>query len=328
MTKYWLHAVSIPNWDLEVANNKFLLGMTERWKGVADRINNGDFVAYYLTRRPNPKDPRATMISGIFQVTTDSYYDKTPIWQDDIYPYRADLEPLVIVEDVERMVPLKSMVQNISTIVNKRKWGGYLRRPMLEITEDDFEVIRTELEKKASEEEGTPSLPQTHECIEWALLYLGKHSGFDSWLTRNDRNRSCDSIRLGNLSLEDLPPLRLTEEDLKNIATIDVLWIKENAVIAAFEVEHTTNIQSGLTRLNDLVESIRYLTIQLFVVAPDERRNQVARQVSRPTYRTLQGKVRFIPYSTIQREVSNAKDILKLGGTLPETFLIKHSEQM
>ena len=39
----------------------------------------------------------------------------------------------------------------------------------------------------------------------------------------------------------------------KTIELIDVLWLESDAIIAAFEVEHTTAIYSGLLRMSDLV---------------------------------------------------------------------------
>jgi hypothetical protein len=37
------------------------------------------------------------------------------------------------------------------------------------------------------------------------------------------------------------------------IEHIDVLWLRGNRVEAAFEVEHTTAVSSGLIRMSDLI---------------------------------------------------------------------------
>jgi hypothetical protein len=56
---------------------------------------------------------------------------------------------------------------------------------------------------------------------------------------------------------------------------IDVLWLQGEAIVAAFEVEHTTTIYSGLLRMADLVSMQPNLKLDLFIVAPDERREYV-----------------------------------------------------
>ena len=48
---------------------------------------------------------------------------------------------------------------------------------------------------------------------------------------------------------------------------IDVLWLQGEAIVAAFEVEHTTTIYSGLLRMADLVSMQPNLKLDLFIVA-------------------------------------------------------------
>lgn len=68
------------------------------------------------------------------------------------------------------------------------------------------------------------------------------------------------------------------------ISLIDVLWIKKNKVAAAFEVEHTTSIYSGLLRMSDLVALSPNLTFPLYIVTPQERIEKVRAELSRPTF--------------------------------------------
>lgn len=71
---------------------------------------------------------------------------------------------------------------------------------------------------------------------------------------------------------------------------------------AAFEVEHTTSIYSGIVRLLDLAlgaaaESAR----GLFLVAPDDREDEVRAQLVRPAFsRVGELQVRFLPYSELE----------------------------
>jgi hypothetical protein len=53
-----------------------------------------------------------------------------------------------------------------------------------------------------------------------------------------------------------------------------VLWLQGNAIQAAFEIESTTSIFSGLLRMADLIAMHPNLKIPLYIVAPAERRSK------------------------------------------------------
>lgn len=57
-----------------------------------------------------------------------------------------------------------------------------------------------------------------------------------------------------------------------------MLWLNRNAVVAAFEIENTTSIYSGLLRMAALVAMQPNLDIPLSMVAPDKRRQKVFRR--------------------------------------------------
>jgi len=48
-------------------------------------------------------------------------------------------------------------------------------------------------------------------------------------------------------------PRQFDDATNRTIELIDVLWLESDAIIAAFEVEHTTTIYSGLLRMSNLV---------------------------------------------------------------------------
>jgi type II restriction enzyme len=89
------------------------------------------------------------------------------------------------------------------------------------------------------------------------------------------------------------------------VRLIDVLWIENTtgAVAAAFEVEHSTSIYSGIVRLLDLaLGGGSSATRELFLVAPDDREAEVAAQMRRPAFAHLADlSVYYLPYSEIER---------------------------
>jgi hypothetical protein len=69
----------------------------------------------------------------------------------------------------------------------------------------------------------------------------------------------------------------------RTIALIDVLWLKGHAIVAAFAIESTTSIDSGVLRMSDVIATQPNLNISSALVAPDEHREQVLVEVNRPT---------------------------------------------
>ena len=96
---------------------------------------------------------------------------------------------------------------------------------------------------------------------------------------------------------------------------IDVLWLDRNAIVAAFEIESTTSIYSGLLRMADLVAMQPNLNIPLFLVAPEERREKVFTKVNRPTFSRLDPRLaeicRYISFDALRERLAQVKDFVR-----------------
>ena len=104
-------------------------------------------------------------------------------------------------------------------------------------------------------------------------------------------------------------PTQFNEATNRTIELIDVLWLKGNSIIAAFEVECTTSVYSGLLRMSDLLALQPNLDIRLYLVAPDERRAKVEQEIQRPTF-----KIREKPLPTTCGFLSFSRLMEKLDG--------------
>ncbi len=146
---------------------------------------------------------------------------------------------------------------------------------------------------------------RTHTEVQGWLRDLGMALGFDVHVAANDRNRTLDSGRLGDSCCEELPASLAGLAGAEAIRLIDVLWLERGngRVAAAFEVEHTTSIYSGIVRMLDLaLGSAEPLVRGLFLVAPDRREADVRAQLRRPAFqRVTDLQVRFLPYSELER---------------------------
>ena len=172
------------------------------------------------------------------------------------------------------------------------------------------------------EEQAPPATPTTeepgptHTEIQWRLLDLGAHMGLNVWAPKADRPKAWDGKQVGKVpNLLDKLPTSFDEGTTKTVENIDVLWLKGAAIVAAFEVEHTTSIYSGLLRMSDLLTMQPNLDINLYLVGPDERYEKFAREVARPTFasrpKPLHDLCGFLPYSKLCERLEEVKNVLR-----------------
>jgi type II restriction enzyme len=159
---------------------------------------------------------------------------------------------------------------------------------------------------------------RTHTEIQAWLRDLGLALGYDVWIASNDRSRPFNGSPLGHGCLERLPTSIATSKGADSIRLIDVLWLERGGdhVAAAFEVEHSTSIYSGIVRMLDLAlsGSDLHATAGLFLVAPDAREADVRAQLQRPAFsRVADLDISYLPYSELEK---NREAIARFGSGL------------
>ena len=155
---------------------------------------------------------------------------------------------------------------------------------------------------------------RSHTEVQGWLRELGAALGFAVRVASNDRGRPYAGGRLGDGCLERLPAALEETAASDAIRLIDVLWLERASgrVIAAFEVEHTTSIYSGIVRMLDLALGIPGGSPHaLFLVAPDARETDVRNQLHRPAFsRICDLDLRFLPYGELE---ANRLHIARFG---------------
>lgn len=178
-------------------------------------------------------------------------------------------------------------------------------------------------------EAGQTAAP-AHTEIQYHLLNLGVELGLQVWVARNDRSKVWNGVALGTMAqVIDQLPMQFNEATNQTIELIDVLWLKGNSIMAAFEVESTTSIYSGLLRMSDLLALQPNLDIDLYLVAPDERRGKVEQELLRPTFklreRPLGDVCGFLSFSKLKETIEGIRN-LGLTSSLKPDFLKKTAE--
>lgn len=166
---------------------------------------------------------------------------------------------------------------------------------------------------------------RTHTEIQAWIRDLGRALGYRVWVAANDRSRPYDGARLGDGCLDQLPAALANGAGAESIRLIDVLWLEAGAdrVTAAFEVEHSTTIYSGVVRMLDLALSGElHTSAGLFLVAPDSREGDVRAQLRRPAFsRIADLDVRYLPYGELERHRAS---IARFGTDLRALTEISH----
>jgi hypothetical protein len=152
----------------------------------------------------------------------------------------------------------------------------------IEAPENKGEQNDGEVDEASEEEEAS------HTQIQWLLAAIGKKLGCKIWIASDDQKKEWKGERLGNLSIDKLPSLGLGAASQDVVRHIDVVWLRGTQVAAAFEIEHTTSVYSGLLRMSDLTVLSPNLSFPLYIVAPEHRLDKVRHELSRPTFRELE----------------------------------------
>ncbi|MBF8965753.1 hypothetical protein I0P70_21050 [Pontibacter sp. FD36] len=170
-----------------------------------------------------------------------------------------------------------------------------------------------------------PSQSRDSIKIQGLLAGIGERMNYKIWIPKNDRSRVLEvwSPIKQNSVLQDLP-LNYDSATLKTIENIDILWIKGRSIIRAFEVEHTTSIYSGILRMADLMALQPNLKIQAHIVAPNERKEKVLQEITRPVFTFLESgplseSCTFISYDSVE-ELAEEKRLEYMTDAVLEEF--------
>jgi predicted RNA-binding protein len=231
---YWIFSVTPENW--QIAREQKIWSV--RTENLAQKVNKGDFIVLYVSGTES--------FCSIIEILEDWHTAAQPVWPDEIeenrikYPYQTKVK---IIQ--EGLANIKKMLQKLSFIKNKQKWGVYvqgtpanMRRP---ISESDYQSIQNVMKsnalpqdittllevkrkiiRKTSLEEEAPTLVPKHNEIRDMLSEIGKIEGKNA-----EVEYPIDGLRLDVV--------------WKTITTGNPKWV--------FEVQLAGNFYEALTKL-------------------------------------------------------------------------------
>lgn len=155
------------------------------------------------------------------------------------------------------------------------------------------------LEPEIIEEVLRSELVSDHVKMQWKLARLGIKAGERVWVPAGDQEKLRRTYQFDSFDKEFQAGIDLPHSYMENI---DVVWKQEFRIGAAYEIENSTSIYSGLLRFADLNIMAPNTLYPMFIVAPSTRKNRLREQLRRPAFKRLEldKKVRFLSYETIE----------------------------
>ena len=143
--------------------------------------------------------------------------------------------------------------------------------------------------------------PLTHSQVQTVLGAIGDRKGYDIWVPPVDRPALDWSVAHHFRCREELPGSYTSVVDI--LREVDVLWFGRGSPELAdlFEVEHSTPINSGLLRFNDVHLAVPRADASFSIVANETRGAAFLRQIRRPTFRAsgLSERCSFLRYEDV-----------------------------
>lgn len=147
-------------------------------------------------------------------------------------------------------------------------------------------------------------IKRRHAQIQLALLMIGKQLGSLVWIAKNDKNIEYRGEKIGEMegvipSLRNLKLLTSFSEAIRAAIMIDVIWFRNSKFMpAVFEIEHSTGVTSGLSRMKNFQDVLPPYETRWVIVAPDEIRDKVFKEANKTQFNSLNAQ--FFPYSGVE----------------------------
>ena len=170
-------------------------------------------------------------------------------------------------------------------------------QPGLWALEDCREEVMRKFDICPKEEKSVEQF--THGYYQGLIIEIGNMKHYTTKAPAQDKNRKflekplkdiCTTIHIPEFSYE-----KLTDR----ARTVDVIWFNErNMPNSFFEVEHSTDIQNSVAKFCDLQD----FHSRFLIVAPQNRREQFDKVMSRTAFKDVKNRVNFHSYESIYKQ--------------------------
>ena len=126
-----------------------LIGAKEKRRRIAERIEPGDEVIFYVTG--------VQAFGGVVRVTSEMFEDREPVWpgkpgKPDAYPWRFETAPVVVLDE-QRFVPAVELVGQLDHIAKwpAEHWHLAFQGQLRPVSERDGLVLESRIREAAGD---------------------------------------------------------------------------------------------------------------------------------------------------------------------------------
>ena len=288
--------IQIKRWNPQkgetIANSNVISISSEMIWRVANAVNNGEPIN--LDRILGASYNTRSVLETLMALTPEFYYcypgrikdidghstiehgHKHLIWLPDTPHKQGILTEKEVPNMAISEIPLQSVTYDNLILPDNMSLGGDM----------NIEVVRR------------------HTQIQIALYLIGLQLGYRTWIAQNDKGiiyKEKPLIEHQNiittLSSENIISAFPGAEPSARF--IDCIWFENHRFMpAVMEVEHTTGVTSGLTRMKGLQDAMPAFNTRYVIVAPDNDREKVVEEANRKQFRSLDA--RYFSYSSVE----------------------------
>jgi predicted RNA-binding protein len=119
---YWVNTYTLKTWEEAKTAGGEIAGFRAWSKTLFETVSEGDcFLCYIL---------KLKRFVAVQEVLSEAFVDDTPIWTDELFPYRVKVRPILKL-DPETAVPVIELADRLSIFDNLKQssaWGLYFQR--------------------------------------------------------------------------------------------------------------------------------------------------------------------------------------------------------
>ncbi|HWD08882.1 MAG TPA: EVE domain-containing protein [Actinomycetota bacterium] len=148
MPNYWIIVGSPDNFEKTSSLGFTVQGMKTRQRRKAERMGDGDQFVWYITGEQ--------AFAGYATITGPYFEDHDPVWvgkkDGEDYPWRVPIRKEVVLPVTGR-IPAEGVARKLAYVAKwpPEHWRLAFQGNVHEISRADFDIVRAEIEKAATE---------------------------------------------------------------------------------------------------------------------------------------------------------------------------------
>ncbi|KXB04735.1 hypothetical protein AKJ48_01585 [candidate division MSBL1 archaeon SCGC-AAA261O19] len=149
-----------------------------------------------------------------------------------------------------------------------------------------------------------------HSRMVGKVAEVGKNLGYKIWIGIREQSDNYQGLPLSEkCDFESLTLPRIQERNMERIRNIDVLWIDNQKIESAFEVENTTGITGAIVRGSNIPYKV-----DKFILIPENREDLLAKRLEAPMIKMRLEKYdwKFIFFEDFEKEYNRTDGEIEL----------------